>query len=72
MGSSPTEYLLLKDCTTVRSADEETGKDNSIKVESPDRTFLLVASSPEEKEAWIGMIGRQMIRPSVMIGGGQS
>jgi hypothetical protein len=67
MGSAPTEYLLLKDCTTVRSADEETGRENSFKVESSERTFYLVAASLEEKEAWIGVIGRQMIRPSVLI-----
>lgn len=69
MGSSPTEYLLLKDCTTVRSSEDETGKPNSFKVESADRTFFLVAPSNEDKEAWIGMVGRQMIRPSVLIGG---
>ena len=68
MGSAPTEYLLLKDCSTVRSADEETGRENSFKIESSDRTFYLVASSAEEKESWIGVIGRQMIRPSVLIG----
>lgn len=68
MGSAPTEYLMLRDCTTVKSADEETGRDNSFKVESSERTFYLVASSPAEKESWIGVIGRQMIRPSVLIG----
>jgi hypothetical protein len=69
MGSSPTEQLLLRDCTTVKSADEETGRENSFKIETSDRTFYLVASSPAEKESWIGVIGRQMIRPSVLIGG---
>jgi len=67
VGSSPTEYLLLKDCTTVRSADEETGREHSLKIESSDRTFYLVASSQEDKESWIGVIGRQMIRPTVLI-----
>lgn len=69
MGSTPTEYLFLRDCTTVKSADEETGRENSFKVESNERTFYLVASSSSEKESWIGVIGRQMIRPSVLIGG---
>jgi hypothetical protein len=67
VGSSPTEYLLLKDCTTVRSADDETGRDNSFKIESSDRTFFLVGSNQEDKESWIGVIGRQMIRPTVLI-----
>ena len=69
MGSAPTEYLLLKDCTTVKSADDETGRENSFKVESSERTFYLVASTAAEKESWIGVIGRQMIRPSVLLGG---
>ena len=69
VGSAPTEYLLLKDCTTVRSADDETGRENSLKIESTDRTFFLVASSAEEKESWIGVIGRQMIRPTVLLAG---
>jgi len=69
VGSAPTEYLLLKDCTTVRSADDETGRENSFKIESTDRTFFLIASSMEEKESWIGVIGRQMIRPTVLIPG---
>ena len=69
MGSAPTEYLLLRDCTTVKSADEETGKEHSFKVESSERTFYLTAGSAAEKESWIGVIGRQMIRPSVLIGG---
>lgn len=68
MGSAPTEYLLLRDCSTVRSADDDTGKEHSFKIESSDRTFYLVAASSQEKEAWIGVIGRQMIRPSVLIG----
>ena len=67
MGSSPTEFLLLRDCSTVKSADDETGRENSFKIESPDRTFYLVANSVGEKESWIGVIGRQMIRPSVII-----
>ena len=53
----------------MRSADDETGRDNSFKIESSERTFYLVASSMEEKESWIGVIGRQMIRPTVLIPG---
>mmetsp|Transcript_2754 Transcript_2754/g.3330 ORF Transcript_2754/g.3330 Transcript_2754/m.3330 type:complete len:123 (+) Transcript_2754:78-446(+) len=63
---NPTEVIRLRDCSTVKSADEETGKDNSFKVETPDRCFMLIANSGSEKESWIGHIGRQMVRPTVL------
>mmetsp|Transcript_53697 Transcript_53697/g.96523 ORF Transcript_53697/g.96523 Transcript_53697/m.96523 type:complete len:241 (-) Transcript_53697:250-972(-) len=52
----PTEALQLRECSSVRSADFDTGLDNSIYVVTPDRTFLLVADSRKEKEAWINAI----------------
>jgi len=67
MASAPTEQLLLQSCSTVRGADEEVGRPNAFKVESADRTFYLIAETSQDKEAWIGTIGRQMVRPSVMI-----
>mmetsp|Transcript_87129 Transcript_87129/g.247032 ORF Transcript_87129/g.247032 Transcript_87129/m.247032 type:complete len:128 (-) Transcript_87129:157-540(-) len=60
----PTEAVRIRECSTVRSAEEDTGKENSFRVDSPDRVFYLVADSNKEKEAWIGQIGRQMIRPT--------
>ncbi|KAF4748153.1 Dynein light chain 1, axonemal, partial [Perkinsus olseni] len=60
----PTEALLLRMCSSVKSADEETGQANSFKVDSSSRVFYLIAETPADKEAWIGQIGRQMIRPA--------
>merc|ERR1719238_379619 len=63
---NPTEAIRLRECQTVKSADDDTGKENSFRVDTPTRVFYLIADSPSEKESWIGSIGRQMVRPSVM------
>eukprot|EP01056_Protomagalhaensia_sp_Gyna25_P003599 Protomagalhaensia_sp_Gyna_25__3598@NODE_3234_length_668_cov_2_697933_g2710_i0_p1_GENE_NODE_3234_length_668_cov_2_697933_g2710_i0NODE_3234_length_668_cov_2_697933_g2710_i0_p1_ORF_typecomplete_len131_score11_61PH/PF00169_29/2_8e21PH_9/PF15410_6/4_1e09PH_11/PF15413_6/2_2e05PH_13/PF16652_5/4_8e06PH_8/PF15409_6/9_6e06PH_3/PF14593_6/7_4e05PH_15/PF17339_2/0_0015PH_6/PF15406_6/0_036PH_4/PF15404_6/46PH_4/PF15404_6/5_3_NODE_3234_length_668_cov_2_697933_g2710_i0176568 len=60
----PTEVLPLAHCTTVKSADDDVQKANVFRVDTPTRVFLLVASSMNDKETWIGAIGRQMVQPS--------
>mmetsp|Transcript_19463 Transcript_19463/g.39245 ORF Transcript_19463/g.39245 Transcript_19463/m.39245 type:complete len:120 (-) Transcript_19463:188-547(-) len=62
----PTEAIRLRECSTVKSAEEDTGKENAFRVDSPERVFYLIADSSEEKEAWMGTIGRQMVRRTVM------
>eukprot|EP00929_Paragymnodinium_shiwhaense_P042530 TRINITY_DN21996_c0_g1_i1.p1 TRINITY_DN21996_c0_g1~~TRINITY_DN21996_c0_g1_i1.p1 ORF type:complete len:122 (-),score=27.83 TRINITY_DN21996_c0_g1_i1:164-529(-) len=62
---NPSEVLRLSECSTVKSAAEELGKENSFRVDAPNRIFYLIADSAADKEAWIGSIGRQMIRPRV-------
>ncbi len=63
---NPTECLCLRECSTVKSADEETQRENSFRVDTPGRIFFLVADNYQEKENWIGHIGRQMVRPTVL------
>eukprot|EP00928_Gymnodinium_smaydae_P067208 TRINITY_DN50150_c0_g1_i1.p2 TRINITY_DN50150_c0_g1~~TRINITY_DN50150_c0_g1_i1.p2 ORF type:complete len:122 (+),score=26.99 TRINITY_DN50150_c0_g1_i1:74-439(+) len=64
---NPTEVIRLRECSTVKSADEDTGRENAFRVDTPNRIFYLIADSSAEKEAWIGHIGRQMVRPTVMV-----
>mmetsp|Transcript_95865 Transcript_95865/g.117497 ORF Transcript_95865/g.117497 Transcript_95865/m.117497 type:complete len:123 (+) Transcript_95865:90-458(+) len=64
---NPTEHIRLAECTTVKSADEDTGKENSFRVDTPGRVFYLIADSSPDKESWIGHIGRQMVRPAVLV-----
>eukprot|EP00418_Pyrodinium_bahamense_P013953 CAMPEP_0179125572 /NCGR_PEP_ID=MMETSP0796-20121207/59397_1 /TAXON_ID=73915 /ORGANISM="Pyrodinium bahamense, Strain pbaha01" /LENGTH=119 /DNA_ID=CAMNT_0020824283 /DNA_START=66 /DNA_END=425 /DNA_ORIENTATION=- len=64
---NPTEFIRLRECSTVKSADEDTGKDNSFRVDTPARVFYLIADSAADKEAWIGHIGKQMVRTTVII-----
>ena len=63
---SPTERLRLQECATVKSSEEELKKDFCFRVDTRDRTFYFCASDLPEKEAWIGSIGRAMVRPTVM------
>merc|ERR1712137_776987 len=64
---NPSEVIRLRECSTVKSAEEETGKENSFRVDTPGRVFHLIADATAEKEVWIGNIGRQMIRPTAMV-----
>merc|ERR1719378_1785701 len=63
---NPTEALRLRECSTVKSADEDTGKENSFRVDTPGRVFYLIADTAADKETWIGHIGRAMVRPTVL------
>jgi len=62
----PTEVLYLKDCSTVKSADDSINRENAFRVDTASRVFFLIAESNIDKESWIGHIGRQMVRPTVM------
>ena len=67
----PTELVYLKECTTIKSAEEEINKENSFvisvklgifkifmqKLESQARTFYMIAENTQDKESWIGAIG---------------
>jgi hypothetical protein len=64
---NPTEAVRLRECSTVKSAHDATGKENSFQVYATNRTFSLMADSSVDKEAWIGTIGRQMVRPTMMV-----
>ena len=64
---SPTERLRLKDCGTVKSAEEELKKEFAFRIDTQDRIFFFRALDSPDKEAWIGGIGRAMVRPTVML-----
>lgn len=54
-------------CSTVKSADDEINKEFSFKLDISGTTFYFHLDSYEEKEGWIGALGRSMIKPSIMI-----
>lgn len=62
----PTEVLYMNECNTVKSAEDDVQKENAFRVDTPRRVFYLIADSSQDKESWIGHIGRQMVRPSVI------
>jgi len=56
--SSPTEEVDLRQCGTVKSADDMTNRPFSFTVQVPERNFFLVASSDAERNEWVAAIGR--------------
>mmetsp|Transcript_23977 Transcript_23977/g.42470 ORF Transcript_23977/g.42470 Transcript_23977/m.42470 type:complete len:129 (-) Transcript_23977:1227-1613(-) len=63
---APTEQVWLRECSSVKSAEEETRQPNGFRVDSASRAYYFYTEDHEEKEAWIGAIGRAMIRPTVV------
>mmetsp|Transcript_26940 Transcript_26940/g.23801 ORF Transcript_26940/g.23801 Transcript_26940/m.23801 type:complete len:122 (-) Transcript_26940:115-480(-) len=62
---NPTEVIVLKDCTTVKSAEDEIHKENAFRIDSYNRVFYIIANSGADKEGWIGAIGKAMVKPSL-------
>ena len=54
--------IYLKDCTTIKSAEDETKKENSFRIDCGERIFFIIANSNTEKESWIGAIGKAMVK----------
>ena len=55
---TPTEEVDLKQCGTVKSADDMTNRPFSFTVQVPDRNFFLVALSDADRNEWVAAIGR--------------
>ena len=55
---SPTEVVDLKQCGTVKSADDLTNRSFTFTVQIPERNFFLMASSDAERNEWVAAIGR--------------
>lgn len=64
MGDQPHGFVDLKDCLTVKSAEEKTGKAHSFEVATPEETFYMYAETDGEKDEWIGAIGKAIVRYS--------
>ncbi|CAD7925360.1 unnamed protein product [Amoebophrya sp. A25] len=69
--SDATELVMFGQMMTVRSADHETGKENSfcMQRQKDGKYFYFLADSASEKESWVGAVGRAMVRRTVMIDG---
>ena len=51
-------------CTTVKSADLKSRKRNSFEISTPEITYLLYADTEQEKDDWIGRVGKAIVRCS--------
>ena len=54
------QVVDLRQCGTVKSADDLTNKPCSFTVQVPERTFYLVATSEAERNDWVASIGAPM------------
>ena len=75
---NPTEVIPLASCQTVKSAEDETNKPDTFvrseiaklsvqKLEVNGTVFYFMAPNFQDKEGWIGALGKSMIKTSVMI-----
>lgn len=64
----PTEFIRLRECSSVKSADLGTGKENSLYVVTPDETFCLVAGSASEKDTWMSAINNVCLPERICLG----
>lgn len=64
-----TELIFFGSMMTVRSAEAETGKENSfcLQREKDSKFFYFIADTSQDKEGWVGAIGKQMVRRTVLI-----
>ncbi|KAM3129321.1 hypothetical protein pb186bvf_018608 [Paramecium bursaria] len=60
--NSPTEVISLKTVSTIKSCQEDTKREHSFKIDTPEVTYFLVAQNNQEKESWIGAIGKAMVK----------
>ena len=58
----PHGVIDLKECLTVKSAEDKTRKANCFEVATPEATFYMFADSEKSKDEWIGAIGRAIVR----------
>lgn len=54
----------LAHCTTVKSADLKSKKRHSFEISTPEVTYLLYADTEQEKDDWIGRVGKAIVRCS--------
>ena len=62
--SPPHGMIDLAQCTTVKSADLKSKKRHSFEISTPEITYLLYADTEQEKDDWIGRVGKAIVRCS--------
>jgi hypothetical protein len=54
----------LKNCLSVKSAEEKTGRPHCFELATPEQTYFLCAENDGEKDEWIGVIGKGLVTSS--------
>ncbi len=53
---TPTEVIIVKYCNAVRSADDDTKKQNSFRLEAEGVVYFLYADSKADKDQWVAAL----------------
>ncbi|OMJ78403.1 hypothetical protein SteCoe_21776 [Stentor coeruleus] len=61
-----TENIVLQNCITIKSVDEEIKMSYAFRLDTTDVRFFFRAEDQNIKEMWIGCIGKHMIKPGVL------
>jgi len=61
---APHGMMDLAHCTTVKSADLKSKKRHSFEISTPETQYLLYADTEQEKDDWIGRVGKAIVRCS--------
>mmetsp|Transcript_8606 Transcript_8606/g.10683 ORF Transcript_8606/g.10683 Transcript_8606/m.10683 type:complete len:174 (+) Transcript_8606:86-607(+) len=61
---APHGMIDLKNCLTVKSAEEKTRRPHSLVIKTPDETYYCFADTEREKDDWIGAVGKAIVRAS--------
>lgn len=61
-----TERILLQECLTIKSVDEDLKIPLTFRVDGKGVSFYFRADDITSKESWIGSIGKNMIKPGVL------
>ena len=63
-GDPPHGVIELRHCLTVKSAEDKTGRAHAFEVATSEKVFFMHADSDEDKDDWIGKIGRAIVESS--------
>ena len=65
-GKGRTERIILQQCATIKSVDEDLKIPLTFRLDSKTTSFYFKAEDQSSKEMWIGAIGKLMIKPGVL------
>ena len=64
--TDPTEEMDLRQCYTVKSADDLINRPFSFTVQVPERNYFFAAMSDADRDEWVAAIGRATEKPQAV------
>ena len=66
--TNPTERIPVAEFRAITSVDDDPARPFLFRLDTSRRSYLLDVENKEERNAWIGAIGRVMARPHALKG----